>query len=299
MKRFWLPLLTCSALAISSVAGCAQAPTASQAEFSESPSMDTGAESDAAPVSSEAVADAELAGELVGRSQTRRPQLIKRAYLSLGVDSMDDSLTSVRQIIQQQGGDLLSLRDSGDRDRDLSFDLRVPTERLDATLDSLTALGEVRSRSITTEDVSSQLVDLQARLKNGRKSEEALQMLMERSGDISDVLEVSRELSNVRQNIEQMAAQQQSLQTQVRYSTISLDLESAIAFASSQPSLSRQLANSWRSATQSVGSFTTGLLQIGLWLLVYSPYLMVLLCGAVLVRRAWSTGRSQGEPPAQ
>ena len=290
MKRFWLPLLTCSALALSGVTGCVQAPTESQA--SNSQSMDVGAESTAAPVSSEAATDTDLVSEPAGRSQTSRPQLIKRAYLSLGVDSMDDGLTRVRQIIQQAGGDLLSLQDSGDRDRDLSFELRVPAERLDATLDALTALGEVRSRSITTEDVSSQLVDLQARLKNERKSEAALQTLMERSGDIADVLEVSRELSNVRQNIEQMAAQQQNLQTQVRYSTISLNLESAIAPISNQPNLSRQLANSWRAATQSVGGFTTDLLQIGLWLLAYSPYLTVLFCGAILVRRLRPAGRS-------
>ena len=108
---------------------------------------------------------------------------------------------------------------------------------------------------------------------------------MSRSGDISDVLEVSRELSNVRQTIEQMAAQQKSLQTQVNYSTISLRLESAIALSPDQPALSRQLANSWESATYSVGNFTTGLLKLGLWLLAYSPYVAMLLAGTVIARR--------------
>lgn len=288
MKRFWLPLLTCSALAIYGVAGCAQAPTDSQVAFDELPTVENGT---ASPETA-ADAEAELVSEPASRAQTGRPQLIKRAYLSLGVESVEDGFEQVRRIIRQQQGDLLSLQDSGSRDRSLGFELRVPQERLDATLDVLTALGEVKSRSITTEDVSGQLVDLQARLKNERKSEEALQQLMERSGDIADVLEVSRELSGVRQSIEQMAAQQQNLQTQVRYSTISLELESAIAPTSSEPGVSRQLSNSWRSATHSVGSFTTDLLQIGLWLLAYSPYLAVLLCGAVVVRKVRLMSRS-------
>ncbi len=285
MKRFWMLLLTGSALATFSLGGCAQAPTKTQ-ETAASPTV---AESGAAPTPANAEAD--LVSGPDSRPQTSRPQLVKRAYLSMGVESVEESFDRVRQIIQQQQGDLLSLQDNDDRQRYLSFELRVPQERLDATLDALTALGEVRNRSIITEDVSSQLVDLQARLKNERQSEEALQKLMERSGDIADVLEVSRELSGVRQTIEQMAAQQQNLQTQVRYSTIALDLESAIARAPDQPTLTFQLSNSWRSATHSVGSFTTNLLRVGLWLLAYSPYLMVLLCGAVLVRKVRLAGR--------
>ena len=293
MKRFWMLLVTGSALAAFSLGSCAPATSESQADFSQPAADSAAAESQAAPDTQNepTEAEADRVSNLASRPQTSRPQLIRRAYLSLSVESMEDSFERVRQIIQQQQGDLLSLQDSGDRQRTLSFELRVPQERLDATLDAFAALGEVRNRSITTEDVSSQLVDLQARLKNERKSEEALQTLMERSGDISDVLEVSRELSNVRQNIEQMAAQQQDLQTQVRYSTISLDLDSAIALTPDQPALTLQLSNSWRSATHSVGSFTTNLLQIGLWLLAYSPYLIVLLCGAALIRKVRLAGR--------
>ncbi|MGB3790577.1 MAG: DUF4349 domain-containing protein [Phormidesmis sp.] len=290
MKRFWMLLLTGSALVTFGLGSCAQSPSESQADLAAPAAL----ESQAAPDAQKVVADAGAASmnEPDSRPQTSRPQLVKRAYLSVSVESVEDSFDQVRQVIRQQQGDLLSLQDNDDRQRHLSFELRVPQERLDATLDAFAALGEVRNRSITTEDVSSQLVDLQARLKNERKSEEALQKLMERSGDISDVLEVSRELSNVRQTIEQMAAQQQNLQTQVRYSTVSLDLESAIALTPDQPALTLQLSNSWRSAAHSVGSFTTNLLQIGLWLLAYSPYLVVLLCGAVLVRQVRLASRS-------
>ena len=291
MKRFWTLLLTGSVLTVLSLSSCAQAPTESQADFAEPVAVegDGAPDVDQMPTAPEASLVSELPGN---RPQPARPQLIQRAYLSLGVISIEESFEQVRQVIEKQQGDLLSLQDDSDRQRQLSFELRVPQERLDATLDDLIALGEVRSRSLSTEDVSTQLVDLQARLKNARKSEAVLLELMERSGEISDVLEVSKELSNVRQTIEQMAAQQQNLQTQVRYSTISLNLESAIATAPNQPVLSRQLANSWRLAAHSVGSFTTGLLQLSLWLLAYSPYLLVLLCGAAIVKKVRSANRS-------
>ncbi|MEL6853623.1 MAG: DUF4349 domain-containing protein [Cyanobacteria bacterium J06607_13] len=279
MKRFWLPLFVGSALAVSGLTSCASMPAG---EMAEAP---VAVESDAA-LSPQAEQTSAANTDGTATAPVSRPQLIKKAWLTLAVDSIDEGLDQVREIMQQQEGYLLSLEDEGNRQRRLNFQMRVPQDRLETTLDALTELGTVRSRSITTEDKSRELVDLAARLSNARKSEAALQALMERSGDISDVLEVSRELSNVRQSIEQMSAQQQSLQTQVSYSTITLSLESAIAQAPSKPAFSRQLASSWNAATNSVGDFTTDLLQLGLWLLAYSPYLAIVICGGVLISKA-------------
>ena len=279
MKRFWLPLFVGSSLAVSGLASCASMPAG---EMSEAP---VAVESDVA-LSPQAEQTSAVNVDGTAMAPVSRPQLIKKAWLTLAVDSIDEGLDQVREIMQQQEGYLLSLEDEGNRQRRLNFQMRVPQDRLETTLDALTELGTVRSRSITTEDKSRELVDLAARLSNARKSEAALQALMERSGDISDVLEVSRELSNVRQSIEQMSAQQQSLQTQVSYSTITLSLESAIAQAPSKPAFSRQLASSWNAATNSVGDFTTDLLQLGLWLLAYSPYLVIVICGGVLISKA-------------
>lgn len=291
MKPPWLSLFTSSALAVAVLTGCGSVPSSQDMAVPEAAMEAPTAKAGANQSRGETVAQS--LGELPASTRAaQRPQLIKRADLSLRIASVDEGFEQVRDIIQAQQGDLLSLSDSGDslgrqrhRQRTLTAELRVPAEQLDATLDALSKIGTVLNRTLTTEDVSNQLVDLQARLSNARKSEEALKQLMERSGDISDVLEVSRELSNVRQSIEQMAAQQKSLQTQVSYSTIRLSMQSAIASAPDQPAAAAQLTNAWKSATHSVGAFTTDLLQLGLWLLAYSPYLAIVLCGAILARR--------------
>ena len=301
MKRLGLVLLTGSIFALSALTSCAEAPSGSYAEAPEAVEADT--ETAAAPQVPQEVAheaaDSNGAGGREGShggdsdrsAVSQRPQLIKEAQISLGVDSVEESFEQVRMIVTEQQGDVLSMQDNGDRQRSVTFTLRVPQERLDATLDALTALGEIRNRSISTKDVSNQLVDLQARLSNARKSEEALQEIMSRSGEIADVLEVSRELSTVRQSIETMAAEQKRVQTQVRYSTVNLSLQSAIAATPNKPGFSTQIANSWNEATDSVGNFTTDLLQLGLWLLVYSPYLTILAVGIVLVNKARQSAR--------
>lgn len=294
MKRAVLSLLAGSMLLGLGVTGCG-------------PALESGVESGDLAASVEADIDNQVLNSEVSQtassledpsttdSQTAAPQLIKRAALVLSVESVEESFEEIERILTAQQGDVLYMDDSGDRQRRISSELRVPQQNLDATLAAFGEVGTVRSRTITTEDVSSQLVDLQARLSNARKQEEALQEIMSRSGEISDVLEVSKELSSVRERIEQMAAAQKNLQTQVRYSTIDLTISSTAIAAPEKPAFTRQLANSWEAATSSVGDFTTDLLQLGLWLLAYSPYIFVMLCGAVAARkvvRRLSTSRS-------
>lgn len=218
------------------------------------------------------------------------PQLIRRAQMSLEVDDAVATVQAIQILVQQQQGDILQLQERtlpGDGSpRRASLELRVPQARLDATLDELSNLGLVENRSITAEDVSSQMVDTAARLRNLRKQEEMVLGIMERSGEISEVLEVSNQLATVRQSIEQLDAQLQLLKNQVAYSTISLELAEPLAAAASRRSLGSEMKSAWNGASNSAGAFSRGLLVMGLWLLAYSPYLGAIAAGIYWVRRS-------------
>ncbi len=217
-----------------------------------------------------------------------RPQLIKSAAMTLRVEQIEPTLKKVMQILRTQQGDLLGLQDQTPAEaaiqHTVSLQLRVPQERLETTLEELTPLGTVLARSLNAEDVSEQRVDLQARLRNLRKAEELVLKIMERSGSIKEVLEVSRELSTIRATIEQLDAQLNSLENRVAYSQIALSLETAIATTPPALAFGQQMQQTWGQATHSVGAFTTELLQLGLWLLVYSPYLAIL---AIAITLGW------------
>lgn len=208
------------------------------------------------------------------------PQLIKKAELTLVVGSIDKTMQQVSALVKKQQGDILGFQDSQPTDpssrQTASMQLRIPSQKLDATLDALAKLGNVESRSLTAEDVSDQLVDFQARLKNLQKSEEALLKIMERSGSVRDVLQVSQQLSNTRESIERISAQLKSLQNQVAYSTITLNLQAAVSAApASGTPVGLRVQESWGKATHSVGEFTMGLLSLTIWLFAFSPYFLV------------------------
>ena len=209
-----------------------------------------------------------------------QPQLIKTATLQITVKSITTSIDQVKAIAQQQQGDILNLSDEiptdGNSHRTASLQVRVPQAKLDAALQALKALGSLDRQSITAEDVSTQLIDSQARLKNLRKTEATLLGIMGRSGGVSDVLKVAQELSNVRNQVEQITAQLTALQNQVAYSSVQLNLVEVTASVRSQPAVGAQISNTWESATSSFGKFTVDLLQLGIWLMVYSPYWLLL-----------------------
>ena len=308
MKRLWLSLLTGSVVTLAGLTGCASDPSSSADMTGAAPERESAVAGNVAQTSTTSAQQSKTNSNKPPSEEeaTQRTQLIKKAQLTLSVDSVEETIKQVREIVQEQNGDVLSLsnqrngessetdtyRALGYQQSATLFTLRVPQDRFDSAVDAIAEIGEVTNRAITTEDVSSQLVDLQARISNSQQSEAALKEIMSRSGDIADVLEVSRELSKVRQEIEQMKAAQKNLQTQVRFSTISVSLSSAIAQTPNQPAFTTQLANTWNSSTSSVGNFTTDLLQLGLWLLVYSPYIAILLGGAVVARKVLRSSAS-------
>ncbi|MBE7381414.1 MAG: DUF4349 domain-containing protein [Leptolyngbya sp. SIO1E4] len=220
----------------------------------------------------------------------RRPQLIKNAFLQIELADIDAAVKVISDILKQSQGDLLELSDQENdarAPRQVALELRIPQDNLESVLEQLQALGTVQEQSITAEDVSTQLVDLQARVRNLRKSEETLLGIMERSGSISDVLEVSRELSTVREAIERSDAQLKALQTRVAYSTISLILVSRQQPAPTTSPVGETMSRTWQSATASVRAMSIGLLQLLLWLMAFSPYI------AVLVLLGWAGRRWQ------
>ncbi|MEO0868850.1 MAG: DUF4349 domain-containing protein [Cyanobacteria bacterium J06642_11] len=206
-----------------------------------------------------------------------QPQLIKQAQLSLMVDSVDDSLNSASQLVRTYQADILDLQDNqmDAMQRTAYLRIRVPQAKLDSLLDAIGKLGTIQQQGLSAEDVSTQIVDAQARLRNLRKSEESLLKIMERAGEISHVLDVSRELSRVRENIEQIDARVQNLKNQVRYSTIDLTLTAAVVPQPVGLPLNETIRMTWQDATHSVGDLTVGVMQMGLWLLAYSPYLLI------------------------
>ena len=98
---------------------------------------------------------------------------------------------------------------------------RIPSARWDATLDALHRLAaRVDSETITTDEVTGQVVDLGARIANLRASEAALQAIMAKAVKITDVLDVQRQLTTTRGEIEGLVGKKQQLEDQAAFGSL-------------------------------------------------------------------------------
>ena len=103
--------------------------------------------------------------------------------------------------------------------------LRVPGDRLADALARLRQLGQVVEDTQGSQDVTDQIVDLDARLASARATEQRLtELLQNRTGKLSDVLEVERELTRVRLDIERLDAEKTNVGRRVSYATIDVTI---------------------------------------------------------------------------
>jgi hypothetical protein len=150
------------------------------------------------------------------------PLVIKTGSLELQVEAIDGAVTRATQAITALGGYASGSDRSGTgADTTASITFRMPADRWDQALAALRGLAvEVLEEHSATEDVTSQVVDLDARIRNLQATERALQAIMDRADVIKDVLSVQAQLTTVRSEIERLAAEKGHLEEQAAYSTV-------------------------------------------------------------------------------
>lgn len=150
--------------------------------------------------------------------------IIKTGTLVLQVTDIDAGLAAATHQIDALGGYVSGSDRSGDGDSaQASITFRIPAARWDDALTGLRGIGtRVLGEQSKTDDVTGQVVDLGARIKNLQATELALQAIINRATEIKDVLAVQDQLTTVRGQIEEMQTQQSGLQEQAAYSTLSV-----------------------------------------------------------------------------
>jgi len=163
----------------------------------------------------------------LGEQVPGAPLLVRTARLTLIPADFDVARAEMEGIVAAAGGFTGRIVIGGGLGtaRSLSATLRVPTSALDETLSALRKLGQVTGEGQDGEDVTQQSADLDARLANSRAAESRLKDIMEkRTGKLSEVLDVEREIARVRGEIEQMEAQRKSLDRRIIYAVITLQI---------------------------------------------------------------------------
>jgi len=160
------------------------------------------------------------------QADAARVDVVRYGNVSLEVSDAEASIKSITELITANGGYLSGSSRYGQDDQlYVSATFRVPATNFDSVMSGLREQGDVLSEDVSSYEVTMQLVDLEARLKNLRASETAFLALLDRASSVSDAVAVQAELSRVQGDIEAFEAQRAALADQVAMSSINVTLQ--------------------------------------------------------------------------
>lgn len=153
--------------------------------------------------------------------------VVKTATISVTADDPPAAADRASALATEAGGRVDGRTEYGgsalDRAR-ITLTLRVPADKLDGVIDGLKGLGTVESLDMQAEDVTSQRVDLDARIKALQTSVDRLLAIMRDARDPSALIEAENALSQRQADLDSLRAQRAALGEQISYSTITVDL---------------------------------------------------------------------------
>ncbi len=235
-------------------------------------------------------------------------KIIRTGTMAIEVSDVGSALRAARDAIVGLGGYVGASTTSNDGDKpSAEITYRIPAAKWETALDSLRSLNGLTKKVVTehTEavEVTSQVIDLQARITNLRASETALQGIAEKATKISDVLEVQAQLTQTRGEIETLTAQLKDLNDRAGYATLTVQFNVPI-LAVEVAQKGWDPASVIDEAAASMVSVLQGLATAGIWfVIVWLPIILIVGLVAVIavaIARRLGYGRRTpgGLPPA-
>ena len=223
-------------------------------------------------------------------------RIIKEGTVTIEVDE-GGYLTAYERVVEaarRLGG---AVSASTSRTDDLgrtsgSVTVRVPVEAYEDLLVGVGRVGDLRGQDIRSEDVTGQVVDLQARIRHLQAQEAFYLDLLDDAQDVSDAMRIQEQMGAIQQQIEQLRGRRDLLEDRAAYSTLTVELvevgaEPVLTTGDGEPTL----AAYWHLAR-------AGFVRVVGWILVGGASLAPLLVPVGLAALAWRLTRRRPHTPA-
>ena len=262
---------------------------------------------------SEESADAGLSGTEADRlSPNDGRKIIYNASLEMETEEFDATRDKLLEAASGAGAWVQSSDEGGSAEngsRWVRYTFRVPSDSYADFLNDAAAAGSVTYKSETTEDVTADYVDLEARLESLRTQEARLLELAQQAGDLADLLAIEEQLAQVRYEIESYTGQQRVYDSLLAYSTVDVSLNEVRLLTPVSNNFGSRAVTAFK---ESWHNFANGVQDVVIGFIYLLPVLLVLRsscwrCSPSCARRAAAGPKSPSSrrprprrrPPAQ
>jgi len=225
--------------------------------------------------------DGGSAGNLNGADIDRK--IVRTGNISMEVEDIAKAQVAISDIAVQLDGYVVTSNLNADKEHPRGYiSFRVPAEKFNTAMAKLRQMAvKVTNENTSSQDVTEQYMDLKAQLSNYEATEAQYLELLKKADNVKDMLEVQRELSNVRGQIERIKGRMQYLERTSDTSLIEVSLTKSMPIGES----TWDVGGVFKGAVDGLIAFGKVLLSILIWLLVFSPIWIIVLVIIFVVRR--------------
>ncbi len=203
------------------------------------------------------------------------------------VDDISKGINDVVALSDRHGGQIYerSINITDDRSSTASFVIKLPPENVESAIAGLDAIGVRRTASQGTEDVTGQVVDIDARLVTAQASLDRVRKLLEAATDLGQILSLESQLTERETLVEQYTAMKRALSDRVSLATLRVQLSiSPVPVAETivepttpeKPTITKAFKSGWN-------GFLTVLAAILIFIGYTAPFLVVAAIGAAVL----------------
>lgn len=220
-------------------------------------------------VYTESSLDERVTEESESKSATRDPKILKSARLVFEAKDMDASYQQIMEATNKYKGFVEN--DNAGKSYNRVFRtliLRVPSESFQEYIEAVSeGVGYFDTKEIARRDVTEEFVDLEARLKAKKELEKRYLELLSQARNVKEMLEIERELSTIREEIEAKQGRLNYLENKVSLSTVSIEFYTLTSETGVTTSYGQKMKNALGGGWDGISVFFLGLLALWpLWL---------------------------------
>jgi hypothetical protein len=221
-------------------------------------------------------------------SEIQEQKIIKTANLDFETQELEKTHQTILNLTAQYKGIVQSDNSGKSYDRIYrNVTLRVPSENFQLVVDGISdGVAFFDQRVITRQDVTEEFVDIQARLRAKKELENRYLDLLKQAKNVKEMLEIERELSQIREEIEAKEGRLKFLESRVSMSTINISFYKTTVETGVRVSYGAKMGNSLKGGWEGVSIFFLGILY--LW-----PLFLIAIIVILVVRRLIKRSRKK------
>lgn len=213
--------------------------------------------------------------------ETNEPKIIKTGNLRFETANLDETFSGIQKSISKYKA-MVQNDESGKNYESVyrNIAIRIPNASFDAFIAEISqGVKHFDRKEISSQDVMEEYIDVEARLKAKRILEQRYFELLHKATKVSEMLEIEKELSAIREEIEAKEGRLKYLQNQVSMSTVNLEMYTNNAAESGATvSYFGKMGNAVKGGFNNIATFFLGMLHV--W-----PFILIFVVGIFFIRR--------------